>query len=352
MTATDPETKPKADHRVRLLAIQLAGFAAGGLMLWWCIRLALNEKNREQLSKLADAGVSDLLWLFALTAASIVLNGLIFWLVLRPARHLRARDVIATNAVATMLAYLPLKAGMLSRFVIHNRRDRVPIMTIGAWVIAVALLLLAPVGPIGAVSMWRDSVDATWWIATIGGVALTTTMLVAAGMYLAGPTGLKRMARVARLLPGSVADRVVKSDAFARLHDGFAMVGHPVSAGGATILRLADLGVIAARFVIAGGVLGVTLGWEDAMLMALTYFLVGIFSPFGLLGTRESMTIVVALKLGMSAALTGADGASPLPAMVLLVSASESVVVLTGGFAGGAWLRADRLLLGRSGRGE
>ncbi|HRQ74272.1 MAG TPA: hypothetical protein PLU35_14715, partial [Phycisphaerales bacterium] len=129
------------------LAVQGLGFVAGLVLLGWCVRAALSPENREQLSKLGDAPAWAVAALLGLSVASVALNGLAFWCALLPARRLHASDVIATNALATFLNYLPFKLSAISRVVIHNRRDRVPLLTIGGWfgaVLGVMVVSLAP----------------------------------------------------------------------------------------------------------------------------------------------------------------------------------------------------------------
>src|SRR5690606_21428503 len=112
------------------------GFLVGLALLGWCVSIALSPENREQLDRLADAGWRPIALLVVLSGLSLALNGAIFWLVLLPARRLRAADVIATNALATFLAYLPFKISLIVRALIHQRRDRVPLVLLGAWMSA------------------------------------------------------------------------------------------------------------------------------------------------------------------------------------------------------------------------
>lgn len=320
------------------VAVQLIGFLAGIALLVWCGLEAFKPANREQLARLGDASIPELIALFALSLATLVLNGLIFWAVLTPEKRLKAGDVLATNAIATMLAYLPFKLSVIARVAIHNRRDGVPLLTIAAWFGAVAGLVLTALGPVAGASLWRRGVDGLWWLASGAGVVGVTLAMIGAAGALAGDRGLERIQRLLGGVRVGFLHRALRSRAFGRLHGVFGMLAHPGAVWGATAMRLVDLATQTARFVVAASILGVTLSWEQAVLVASTYFLIGMLTPFGMLGTREAGSIGLAALLGMG----GED--ESLVVVILAVSASESLVTLAGAAAGAAWLRADRLL--------
>ncbi len=66
--------------------LQLAAFLAGLALLAWCITLAFRPENRESVKKLLDADPGVVAGLFAVSLASIALNGTVFWLTIRPVR--------------------------------------------------------------------------------------------------------------------------------------------------------------------------------------------------------------------------------------------------------------------------
>ena len=339
---------PSSTTRRRVGAVvQAVGFAAGIALLGYCVSLALSEENRQQLGKLSDASAGQVLALLGLSAAYIAMNGAIFWAVLFPVRRLKLADVIAVNALATFLAYLPFKLSVVARVVVHNRRDGVPLVTMGAWIIAVACLLLSTFGPVLAVSFWRRGVDVWWWSIGAGGIVVATAIMIMLARWFAGERGMARLHAIADRLPTGIFGRAARSERFEQAHAGAAMLAHPWSVTFASALRLADAIGLAMRFAIAGSILGVDLSATDAVLMAVTYFVVGVVSPFGMLGTREAATLWVASAVGVAAAHAGADGSSPLPVLILFVTGVESVVSIAGGGFAVAWLRADRLLRGR-----
>ncbi len=326
--------------------LQLAGFAAGIGLLVWCGLEAFKPENRAQLSRLGEAGVGELSLLFALSVATLVLNGVIFWVVLLPERRIGFSAMLATNAVATMLSYLPFKLSVVLRVAIHNRRDGVPLLTIAAWFGAMAVLVLTTLGPLGLVSLWRGRVDLVWWISGGAGVLVATGSAIGVAGWFAGVRGLGRLHRLADATRIGPLARFLRGEAFARLHGVFAMLAHAGAAWGATLLRVADLASQTARFVVAASILGVPLSWEQAVLVSTTYFLIGMLSPFGMLGTREAGSVGLAGALGLG------GGDESLVVVILAVSASESLVNLVGAGLGVAFLRPDRMLRALAARGK
>lgn len=340
--ATPTPARRRSPVRV---AVQLLGFGAGIALLWWCVSLAFQPENREQLQRLADADAGSLVLLFGMSLATLVINGLIFWVAMLPDRRLDVGGVLSTNAIGTLLSYLPFKLSVVLRFAIHNRRDGVPILTIAAWFGAIAATTLIGLGPMALASIWRGGVDPLWWAVTIGGTVLGTAACVVVAGYFAHDRGLGRLHRVLDPLLVGPLKNAVRGDAFRKIHGVFDMLAHPWAVSGAVLLRLADLGSQAVRFAVAASILGVDLSPEHTVLIASTYFLIGMLSPFGMLGTREAGSIGVAGLIGIG------DAAESLAVVVLAISATESLVNLAGGALGVAYLRPDRLIRQNGDRG-
>ncbi len=344
--APAPSERRAPARSVLRAVLQLVGFLAGIAALGWCVAQALEPKNRKQFAHLGEAPASLLLLILGLTAASIVLNGVIFWATLLPVRRLRTADVLAVSALATFLAYLPFKLSAVARIVIHNRRDGVPLAVIGAWFAAVAAVLLAGLLPPAAASLWRGDrgIDGAWIAVAAGGIALLAAGLVVVSRTLRGERGIDRMHAMLDPLRLRPAQRFLRSRVWQHLHEGFTILSSPRVVAGTIGLRLADAAVQAARFVIAASILGQTLPWEQAVIISVTFFLIGVVSPTGMLGFRE------AGAAGMAGMLTFATS-EQFAAVALLVGAAEAIVNLAGAAIGLAWLRPDRLLRGPK-RGE
>jgi len=338
--ATETPNPIKPSRSAVGVGVQIIGFAIGIFLLGWAVRMALRPENREQLSKLSDATPGELMLLLVLAALSVGFNGIIFWVVLNPIHRIRATDVIATNAIATFLAYLPFKLSVVSRFVIHNRRDKVPVLTIGAWIIAEAILMGAALTPLVLTSIWLKEVNLLWWIVSLTGVGVGTAIGSALARQLAGDVGLTRLSKI------GIGEKLSGSDAFSRIHSGFEMLGHPRATLIANAFRLIDIITFALRFYVAARVLELPISMQDALLLGATYFIIGAASPAGMLGTREAGTIGIAELVGISSnALNETEsGQVPIAATVLFVTAVEAIVNLGCAGFGIAWLKARKPL--------
>lgn len=320
------------------LGLQIVGFLIGIALLAWCVRDALNPDNRAQLERLLDAPPGSIAALVGLTVATLLLNGLGFWTALAPVRRLRVTEVVAVNTLATFLNYLPFKLGAIARIAIHNRRDGVPLLMIGAWLITLLGALVIGVGPLVLVSLWRPRVDATWIGASAALVLALFIACVVLSRVFVGERGLARIHRLVDPLRISVLSRLMRSERFRELHAGFAMTSHAGWFGATVLLRLLDVGVQAARFWLAAELLGSPIGYDQALLVSVAFFLIGVMSPSGMLGLREGGSRIFAGLVAIDPATF-----APVP---LLVGAVDAVVNLTGAGIAIAYLGPRRLLRG------
>ena len=246
------------------IAFQLVGFGISIALLVWVIRRATSEENAENLERLREARLGPVLGLLALTAASVTLNGLIFWATARPLKRLRAIDVICVNSIATFLSILPFKLGFLSRAIIHRRRDRMRIVDLASWFISVSLLGLAVFVPLGVISLWRGELDPVWWA--------TVSVSILGVLVLAVVLGRMSEERpwLARMSLGSW--RVVK---------------HPGTVLASTVFRLMDVAALGGRFLVAGAIIGLPITYTQAGMHGTVFYLVSVASA-GVLGFRET----------------------------------------------------------------
>ncbi|MCA9302770.1 MAG: flippase-like domain-containing protein [Phycisphaerales bacterium] len=335
-----PEPQPTdLKRRWARAIIPVVGFLLSLGAMAWAIRSALSPENRAQLDHLRDASPVQLLTMMSLAAVSVAFNGIIFWATIRPVQRIRITDVISTNAIATFLAYLPFKLSVIVRIAIHNRRDGVPILTIGAWFAAVGALMLLTLGPITGASIWLKDTSTLWWTLVIVGVTLSTFSGSWAARFFSGEHGLARLKRM------PIPDRIVESEAGVKIRSAFDMVGDLRAAFTANLFRVLDVLAFAGRFIVAAQILNLPISASDALLLGGTYFLIGVFSPFGQIGVREAGTIGLASLVGISAEAAGTDsGSSPIALAVVFVTAVEGAVNLVCAGFGIAWLRAGRLL--------
>ncbi|MDX2115833.1 MAG: hypothetical protein SFZ24_09495 [Planctomycetota bacterium] len=296
------------------IAAQILGVAVGAALLIWAIRLAISGDNARALQALKDAPLSEFIILAALTLAGLVLNGLMFWVTLRPVHTLSPINVIITNAIATFLSILPFKISLVTRVLIHRQRDGVPLRLLIGWVAAMGALGLAVLLPFIAASLIRPALDLWWWTIALGGGAAGS----AAGVYL-----------------GRLADRltILKPLSFG----SYVIVRHVSAVVGHAALRLLDVAVLAGRFLAGALIVDIALPIDQAVLLATTYFGLSVLTPAGTLGFRE----MGVAALGMS---QGLDEAS-IAMLALVVTAAELLVSAAVALPGAAVLRLDRLLI-------
>lgn len=302
------------------IAVQVVGAIVSIGLLIWCVSIATRDLGREEVEQLRSAGAGPVAALLALAGASVVLNGLAFWVTLLPLRRLSMIDMVAVNAVATFLAYLPFKLGALARVLIHHRRDHVPFRELIPWLAGYSALSLATLLPLVLVSAILPRIDAVWAVAACVGVLACN----GAGIVLGRLS--ERWSWLARLSLGS-----------------WRIVREPAAAASCAGVKLADVAVHAMRFGVGAAVLGESLPPDRAILFALLYFLLGVLSPTGTFGLREGGVV-----LG-GGALFAMDEQSRaiLARIVLVVSATDAIALFVLAPLGGARLRLDRLLRAR-----
>jgi hypothetical protein len=336
-TSSDANAPASRRHILRLL-VQLAGLLAGVASLWWCVSQALLPENREQIGRLLHAPAHLLLAMFALSLATIVINGLLFWVMLAPVRRLRVADTVAVNGLCQMVSYLPLKLGAVTRILVHNRRDRVPLPTIGAWFAAMLVPWGAAYAPPLVALLLTRRLNLAWGGLTLGGECASVALVVWLARCFRGVKGLERLGRLAARVPLLPLGRFLRTKLWGDLHAGFDMLSSPGAVAGSAALRLVDLSIHTARFMVAGAILGSVLPLERALPISVVYFVMGVISPSGQAGLREGAAT------GFAALLLTQEDASGFSPKALLVSATEAPVFLAAGLLGLLWLRPDRLI--------
>lgn len=302
------------------LAIQALGLLAGAALFVWAVKSVLKPENQPALDKLRHAAPADLALLVALTLLSLAVNGLMFWLTLRPLQRVPLDETIAINSLAAFLTILPFKLGLLLRTVIHYRRHGVNARTLAAWLAAFAGLSVATLAVLTGASLWRKGIDIMWIAAVLAG------LLATGGLALLTGHMAKRSPVLAKLSLGA--------DSIAR--DPAAVFGH-------IALRVVDIATYAARFYVAARITEVPITPSAATLMGSTYLLLNAAAPAGALGVAEMGTAGVATLAGI-----------PNDHAALLALATTAALTLTSGVCSiGAWLwlRPDKLLFGRLGAG-
>jgi hypothetical protein len=340
---TSPDSLQTSAPRPRStakLALQVLGFLIGIALLAWCVHTAF--KDPEGFKRLGQASLRQIAELVGLTIVVVLCSGAVFRETLVPIRKLPMLEVQATNFIACLLVLVPFKLSVLFRVLVHNRRDKVPLLTIGAWFAAVGAVILCVLGPTLLAGIWRRGhADTLWFVSTGGGmfVLLTTLLLIArffaterGWSWLKGHYG--RIPLPARLRAGSTAATALLEKG----HEGVRMLASPRVVYGCAILRLMDFAAQAGRIAVAAAIVGQDISWEHALLAGTIFFLITAAAPSGALGAREGGTAWL-----ISAVLPGLDR-DRFMLVVLAVSATEAAVLLVGSVISIAYLRPDRLL--------
>lgn len=333
---------PGAARRTPLsLAAQVVGFVVSlGLLGWVGYRVLSNEQSRAQLGRLWQAPIEQLLAMLLLSGFTIALSGLVFWAVVRPARRLSAAQAVGVNSVCSALSYLPFKISLIFRVLYHHRRDRLPLLFIGAWLAAAGVVILTSIAPPLGMSLLLRRVDGLWWAGAVGGTVALGALLVVMGRWAHGARGRAFIDRAAAATRVGLVRRFVNSAAFGRLMEGAGMLGDWRAVFGALALRSLDVAAQAARFALAAHILGVGLSADQVVIAGVTYFLLQATAPTGVGGVREAGT----------AGLLGFLG-NDVMVVVIAVSAAEAAMNLLMGAAAAVLLRVDKLLVRGAGAG-
>lgn len=338
---TESVSSSVAHAKTRMSGARLALQALGGLvglgLLVLCVMVALKPDNRAKLERLADAPKDQLALLVGLSLVVVIVSGETFRRVLSPVRSLPFIRTQATNAIASLLALLPFKLSIVFRVIVHNRRDGVPLLTIGAWFIAVAGVIFAVLAPVMLASWWRGQADALWLLGVLMGVACSISALLMVARIVSSDKGWRWVQGVFASIP--VVSALKPTSLLDRAHEGLQMLSHPSSLLACVALRLLDLACQTARVYVAARIVGQELPLDQAALAGSLYFLVGAVAPTGQLGAREGLTSYLVSKL-----LPGQDF-SQFAVIVLVVSASEMLVLLVMCVIGMPIVRPDRLLI-------
>lgn len=326
-----------AETKSRMKAIvQIVGFLIGIGLMVWVISAVLGPENQQKLARLRDAKPGQLFGLLGLSALIIVISGEVFRRSLLPVKRLPILGLHATNVIACLLALLPFKLSIVFRLVVHNRRDKVPLLTIGAWFAAVSAITLLAVVPILVAGIVRGTPDIAWYAISLGGIALGIGAMLAVARMLSHETKWTRFTGVWGRLP---LPKALKSfGLMERAHEGVRMLASPGAVLTCTGLRMADIVVQALRFMLAATILGQPLSWDQAVLAGGAYFLIGAAAPTGQLGAREAGTA------GLMAMLVPYIEWQSFAPVVVVISGAEMIVLLAGSVIGAAYLRPDRLL--------
>ena len=296
--------------------LQILGAGIGVALAAWAVSMALGEQSAASRERIAEASVWAIAGLLSLTWAHIVVNGLLFWIALRPLEGAPKTSPVRfvwINTFPTLLAILPFKLSFVTRIALHHRLDGLSFKQLGAWMGAFAALTFGVFIPAGAVGLFADG--ALWW----------ALFFVAPALGLVGVWVSATVATRVRLLH--------------RLMLGGEKILLDVRALAFTYaLRLVDFAILGGRYLLAASVAGVALEPGEALLLASTFFLIGALAPAGALGVAEIGTAFVGTLVGL--------GEQELALVTLVFSAAHYSGALVMCLPAALVVRPDRVLRG------
>lgn len=326
------------------IAVQILGFGVCiALFVWVCVRAfgGADEESQAALQRLRDAQWWELGALLGLSLVSLFLNGVIFERSLAPVRKIPLADALSVNAIATLLANLPLKLSVLFRVLVHTRRNGVPILVMGSWLGVVAVPFLAVGGSLTVLALLRDTLgDAAWVVCSLVAAGVCAGVIVLVARVFSGEFGDRMIGWVTTRFTRSEHRRVVLRARLIELHEGVRMLADARMVGVCTALRTLDFVLQGARFWVAAWIVGLALSPADSMLCGVTYITTDAVAPTGSMGAREGATI------GVLDRVTGKDP-SAIAVLVAVVGADLSMRLLTS-LAGLVYLVATGMLRRRA----
>ena len=288
------------------LAIQLIGFAIGVSLIVWLARSAFETNGWEELSNRATPGT--LAGLIICSLASILINGMNFWIVVRPVRREGFWAIQSVNATASMLNFAPIRLGLVSRYLYHMRVDRMSFLFVTGWIFAIVISLMIVMGSASLATVLYPSID-IWWLLIASVPIILTIMFLPPLMRL--PAIRKKTRGSERMLSDRTALR------------------------GSLLLRFLDLLTWAGRLWFASLLLDTGLSTGDVLLLSI-FAVVMSLNPLGRIGFREVAIAWIAPMLAEST-LTGDELDAQFAQLALIESGAEAMVVIPVGLIAGIW---------------
>ncbi|MHB1157383.1 MAG: lysylphosphatidylglycerol synthase domain-containing protein [Phycisphaerales bacterium] len=288
-------------------AAQWLLYAGGLALLGYVIYHAATGGDWSRLKQAEPGRVAALI---AMVMCSLVLNGAMFLVLTRPFETTTRIGVIdwqAMLAATSLVNYLP-KAGLIGRTALLKARFGIglaaSVVTVG--VLAVVSAYVLALG--AALTLWRGSLDAWWWVGLVIGIAL--------GAVIGAPFALPLVRRVGHVRSGQMNVRQAA-----------------VWLGTLIALRCADLLVWVFRYMTLASIFGYTIRPGKGLTLAVPsmFATMALPVPNGV-GVREWLIArLSALDLG-GVPIQHAD------ALAVVDRAAEAGVFLATGLLGMWWL--------------
>jgi hypothetical protein len=295
--------------------MQIAGFALGLALLIWCI---VGAARGGDWSAVARAPLHLVLGLIVCTLTSLVANGTIFWLVIRPVQPLTWHHMLLLNVTTAVLNYAPIRAGLIARVAYHLKVDRMPVVIMGGWFAAIGYTTVIALGVVVVATLLKQYYELSW----VSCIAIVIGQIVAMGFVTIGSITAAQM-----FMSPEFVQRVGRG-----MHR---MLRQPVQLWGALVLRLVDIGAFMGRMWCAAAIIGLDqkLTGTQFALLGVTALVMTLF-PLGRVGYREAGVALVAPYL---VGIDNIDAA--LKQLALLESAGEAIVAIPLGSLALLWYR-------------
>ena len=312
---TDPplqiDDEAPAKRAGPLRRVLVYGFALA--LLGGCVAAAVWGTG-PQWAHLREANPWDAAAMLGLVAASILLNGWIFWAMTKPFERGSAvglGEMTALVAATCILNYL-LRAGLISRTAYLKKRHGIGYRSSVVMLVMLAVLTAIVYAVLAGVTVWRGRIDGPWAAAAVGLLAATALAVVPA------------MCFALRWSPG-----------VSEWFDGIGWTG-AVWVFLLLLARGVDLMFTAGRLWLAARVFGTPIGFHTGVVMAAGGMFVTLATPLpNGLGVREGVYALMAQAGVAGEALNGAARGS---AIGLIDRAAESAVFVVAGLTALAWL--------------
>jgi hypothetical protein len=315
-----PAQARKGAWSPKRLIVQAIGAAIGIALLWWALHLAFSGDNAQAIERLKDAPPAKVAAMLGLSALSLIINGVMFWLTLLPLKRIPAGETVAANCIATNLSILPFKLSLIVRTLVHIRKHGVGWKQMAAWYAAFAGLTLGTVLIVGFLVYWWASKGRGIDAALVGLIALALVAFM--GVVHAGgrliPALAKAFPRLAMLSLG--AEKIALAPGVVASH---------------VALRVADLITYGLRFWIAAGIAGVDLTPAQGFQVGCTNMLLRAVAPAGTLGFTEAGTAAAGSLMGLQP--------DTLALLALMCTAGEFMASLPLAIGAWVWLAPHKL---------
>ena len=257
----------------RRAALQAVGFALGLALAAWVVKGAIdaaNDPSRAGILESLRTAWRDRPWLVAglalTTAASLVIDGALFGLVLLPVRRLGFMEIQWLTFVTATSNFFPVRLGIPVRYAYAMLANRMTFLEATAWFVALTLVILVSLAAVVAATVAVPVPGLAW-------AALVLAALAAGGWALQRAAGI-----------GPVR---------ARMGEWARMLTTPGTYWAGALLRVAEVLLWVVRMWCAAEILGLGLPFATVTVLGVAAIAV-MLNPFGRIGFREATTVLVA----------------------------------------------------------